>query len=70
MNTPTKEELTYLASIEKKKQYSPGDRIEMYKVYNRIFGTNDRPTSCGKCLSNTHRRLMNVYNKYKNQDNA
>jgi hypothetical protein len=67
MNTPTKEELIYLESIRTKKQYSPQDRVEMYNVYNRIFNTSKRPTSCGKCLADTHRDLMNVYNQYKQQ---
>ena len=70
MNTPTNDELTYLESIIQQKRYSPADREKMYSVYNRIFGTNKRPTSCGKCLANTHRELMNIYNKFKTNNNG
>jgi len=69
-NTPTDEELTYLASIRGQKTYSPNDRVVMYNVYNRIFGTNKQPTSCGKCLAGTHRELMTVYNNEKNRNNG
>lgn len=67
MNTPTDDELIYLAAIRNQKRYSPNDRNVMYGVYNRIFGTNKRPTSCGKCIANTHRELMKVYNQYKDK---
>lgn len=70
MNKPTSEELVYLASIRKMKRYSPNDRVVLYGVYNRIFGTNKRPTSCGKCLGDTHRELMKVYNQYKNEEHG
>lgn len=65
MKTPTIEELKYIESIRNKKRYGGGDRNEMWVVYNRIFGTNDRPTSCGSCVAKVHRRLMNVYNQNK-----
>jgi hypothetical protein len=70
MNKPTPEELVYLASIRTMKRYGNNDRAVMYGVYNRIFGTDKRPTSCGRCLSKTHKELMNVYNQYKNEDNG
>lgn len=70
MNKPTKDELIYLQSIERKKSYGGGDRQQMWDVYNRIFGTNERPTSCGSCVSKVHRRLMNVYNQYKTELNG
>ena len=61
MNKPTDAELTYIASIKDQKRFSPNDRKVMYGVYNRIHGTNERPTSCGRCLANKHKALMKIY---------
>lgn len=61
MNKPTPEEMIYIASIKDKKQYSPNDRNVLFGVYNRIHGTNDRPTSCGSCVAKKHRALLKVY---------
>ena len=64
-NKPTEEELTYLESIKNQKQYGSADRDKLYKVYNRIFNTNKRPTACGRCLATTHRELMTILNNEK-----
>lgn len=67
MNTPTPEELEYLRSIERKRKYGRGDREEMYRVYNRIFSANKRPTTCGSCLYKTHSELMQILKQYNNE---
>ena len=61
MNKPTDAELTYIASIKDQKRFSPNDRKVMYGVYNRIMGTNDRPTSCGQCIAKKHKALIQIY---------
>ena len=69
-NTPTAEELAYLASIVNTKRYGANDRDMLYKTYNRIFNTNIRPSSCGGCLAKRHKELMIVYNENKNKENG
>ncbi len=65
-NKPTEEEMEYLASIKTQRQYGQDDRNKLYNVYNRLFNANKRPTSCGRCLANTHKELMLIYNREKN----
>ncbi len=60
MNTPTDEELEYIASIKNKKRYGLGDREELYRVFNRIHNTHIRPTSCGSCIAKRHKQLMKL----------
>jgi len=69
-NTPTIEELEYLASIVTKKQFGAGCRTELYNVYNRLYNANKRPTACGQCLARTHRELMVIYNNEKHRLNG
>jgi hypothetical protein len=59
-NTPTEEELEYIASISRQKRYSPADRDKLYYTYNRIFNTRVKPTTCGNCIANRHKQLMQV----------
>lgn len=64
-NTPTAEELEFLESIKHVKNYGKDARNEMYAVYNRIFNTNIRPTTCGACLAKRHKHLMEVLKNEK-----
>ena len=66
MNTPTDEELKYIASIVNKKRYSPQEVKDMFDLYNRLHGTKDRPTTCGKCIARKHSALMKIYKNNKN----
>lgn len=42
----------------------PSDQIEFLKVYNRVFKTNEQPTSCASCLNDMLRKIKMVYNEY------
>jgi len=43
----------------------PSDQIEFLKVYNRVFKTNEQPTSCASCLNDMLRKIKMVYNEYQ-----
>ena len=38
----------------------------IYSIYNAITGEQKRPTSCGRCVSNTLKRILFEYNKLTN----
>jgi len=61
-NTPTHEEMTFLASIKNQKRYGKNEREMLYHVYNRLHNTHIRPTTCGSCLAKRHKELMKIYN--------
>jgi len=44
----------------------PSDQLQFLKVYNRVFKTNEQPTSCASCLNDMLRKMKNVYNAYDN----
>ena len=41
-------------------------RDQVYTLYNKLNGTNKKPTSCGRCWNGTKRDLVLYYNKIKN----
>lgn len=69
-NTPTDEEMVYLASIKDMKRFGMNDRKVLYGTYNRIFNTKIAVSSCGSCLAKRHKHLMEVYNKEKDRNNG
>ena len=42
----------------------PSDQLQFLKVYNRVFKTNEQPTSCASCLNDMLRKIKMVYNQY------
>jgi hypothetical protein len=44
----------------------PSDQLQFLKVYNRVFKTNEQPTSCASCLNDMLRKMKQVYNAYEN----
>lgn len=40
-------------------------RNRTYLLYNKISGTNKKPTSCGRCWRNTKRQVIQYYQKIK-----
>ncbi len=42
------------------------DRNKIYEIYNNITGENKRPNGCGRCLTNTLKRIRFEYEKYEN----
>ena len=44
----------------------PSDQLQFLKVYNRVFKTNEQPTSCASCLNDMLRKIKQVYNAYDN----
>ena len=42
----------------------PSEQLEFLKVYNRVFKTNEQPTSCASCLNEMLRKMKQVYNAY------
>jgi hypothetical protein len=45
----------------------PSDQILFLKVYNRVFKTNEQPTSCASCLNEMLRKMKQVYNAYEDK---
>jgi len=45
----------------------PSQQIEFLKVYNRVFKTNERPTSCASCLNDMLRKVRIVFNEYNKE---
>ena len=45
----------------------PSDQLAFLKVYNRVFKTNEQPTSCASCLNDMLRKIKMVYNEYQSK---
>jgi hypothetical protein len=45
----------------------PSEQLQFLKVYNRVFKTNEQPTSCASCLNDMLRKMKQVYNAYENE---
>ncbi len=43
------------------------DRNKIYEIYNAITGENKKPNNCGRCLTNTLKRVRFEYEKYENK---
>ena len=39
---------------------------EFLAIYNRVFNTNETPTTCSDCYRDWHRKMNKVYLEYKN----
>ena len=40
------------------------NQLAFLKVYNRVFKTNEQPTTCASCLNDMLRKIKMVYNEY------
>lgn len=60
------EEYTTLTNLlpNMKVKVRPSDQLEFLKIYNRVFKTNEQPTSCASCLNDMLRKIKMVYNEY------
>jgi hypothetical protein len=43
------------------------EKIKIYEIYNAITGEQKRPNGCGKCLTNTLKRVRFEYEKYQDK---
>lgn len=43
----------------------PSDQLAFLKIYNRVFKTNEQPTSCASCLNDMLRKIKIVHNEYQ-----
>lgn len=59
-------QLTYLLP-EMVVRVRPSDQLQFLEVYNRVFKTNEQPTSCATCLNDMLREMKQVYNTYENE---
>ena len=59
-------EFTFLDRIYKAnaRVLSREDNKELYKVYNRVFGTKKVSTTCCSCVKSVMNELKRVYNEY------
>jgi hypothetical protein len=48
----------------------PSEQLQFLKVYNRVFKTNEHPTSCASCLNDMLRKMKQVYNAYEDNGGA
>ena len=60
------EQLTYLLPKMTVK-VRPSEQLQFLKVYNRVFKTNEQPTSCASCLNDMLRKMKQVYNAYEDK---
>ena len=60
------EQLTYLLP-KMTVRVKPSEQLQFLKVYNRVFKTNEQPTSCASCLNDMLRKIKQVYNAYENE---
>ena len=45
----------------------PSEQMQFLEVYNRVFKTNEQPTSCASCLNDMLRKMKQVYNAYEDE---
>ena len=45
----------------------PSEQLQFLEVYNRVFKTNEQPTSCASCLNDMLRKMKQVYNAYEDE---
>ena len=62
-NTPTHDELTTIATFQGQRKFGKEQIGVMVGIYNRIFNTRERATTCGSCVARIHKGLMDVYNR-------
>lgn len=63
----TEEEYTYLNQVfsTNRNVIPPSQQTKMLKIYNRVFHSNKKPTSCGSCFASTYKDLKTLMNEYK-----
>lgn len=49
---------------------NPSEQGKILKIHSRIFQVRNEPTSCGPCLLQRIDELKEVYNIYKDEQNA
>jgi len=52
-----------------KRTLSKDEVSEVYKIYNRVFKSKKKVTSCGSCVKSVLSELNIIYNKYKEDEN-
>lgn len=62
-NTPTDDELITIATFKNQRKFGKEQLNVMVGIYNRIFGTRERVTTCGSCVARIHKGLMDIYNR-------
>ena len=46
------------------------DQLELLAIYNRVFGSNRKPTTCGSCFRQVVKDLKQVMGEYAESDNS
>jgi hypothetical protein len=66
----TEDEYNYLTEYfaQTRNEINVSQQQMLLKIYNRIFNTNKRPTSCSSCFRELHSDLAKVYNTYKEEN--
>lgn len=59
-------EYDYLTSFfaKNKTVVSHKDAVELYKIYNRIFNKNNKPSSCSSCIRTVVMKLQKIVDAY------
>lgn len=60
------DEYVFLADFyaEPKNTIQGEDKVRLIKIYNRVFRTNKKITSCGPCLRSTYNQLKEYFDNY------
>lgn len=45
------------------RRFTPEQTTKVFGIYNSITGEQKKPTSCGRCITNTLKRILYEYNK-------
>lgn len=61
----TQEEYEYYKSVRGNENITYEDRVKLYAMYNRIFHTYQKVTSCNKCMRDVIIQLERIYETYE-----
>jgi len=63
----TEEEYVYLSEVFRTNRnvVPASQQTKMLKIYNRVFHSNKKPTSCGSCFAATYKDLNTLMKEYK-----
>lgn len=63
----TKEEFEFYSEFNKRRSQtlSVADQRELLRIYNRVFRTQEQPTSCGSCWKGRLTQLDAIFSTYE-----
>lgn len=64
-----KDEFIWLSELfeSKKSRTGPEEQKKLLEIYNRVFGTNKKPSSCSSCVREVRMRLEKLVKVHRNE---